>query len=286
MKPSRKLFAEWFWVDRWMGSSAFLLSLELRGFYREMLSQAWLRGAALPNDHEAIRRVIGCTEAEWRRCWPKVSRYWRVEGATLVNDTQLVVYREALAAQERASDRARSAAEARWSKRHPQGIPKQSPGNAQASAQAEARAALEQCPLSLDPERSKEQERSRRARGRVFDGVRLRVSQRQHLVVVAELGAAAGDLDFGVLYREWDADLVSSGETFDTLVYIKQRAGEAARAAHSSSTRPAKNDRGEDWFEECQRVHELACNGRYAHAIQIDIDRMRAERGLSVVRSA
>ena len=74
-----------------MGSSAFLLPLEPRGLYREMLTQAWRRGGRLPASHEAVRRAVGCTKVEWRRCWPKIERYWRVDGDALVNDTQLDV---------------------------------------------------------------------------------------------------------------------------------------------------------------------------------------------------
>jgi uncharacterized protein YdaU (DUF1376 family) len=74
------MLAEWFWTDRWMGSSAFLIAIEPRGLYREMLTQAWRRGAKLPNDHEQIRRAVGATEAEWSRCWPLIERFWRVEG--------------------------------------------------------------------------------------------------------------------------------------------------------------------------------------------------------------
>lgn len=105
-----KMLAEWFWTDRWMGSSAFLLPMEARGLYREMMTQAWLRGAKLPADHEAIRRATGCSLAEWKRCWPAVQPYWRVEGPYLVNDTQVQVYQEALAAKERASERGRKGA--------------------------------------------------------------------------------------------------------------------------------------------------------------------------------
>lgn len=108
-----KLLAEWFWVDRWMGSNAFLLPIEPRGLYREMLSQAWRREARLPNDHEAIRRAVGCTAAEWRRCWPKIRSNWRVDGESLVNDTQLAVYAEAVAGQLRASQRGKKGAQAR-----------------------------------------------------------------------------------------------------------------------------------------------------------------------------
>ena len=89
-----KLLAEWFWTDRWTGSSAFMLPLDARGLYREMLTQAWRRAGRLPKDHESIRRAVGCTEKEWRTCWPKIERYWKVDGDYLVNETQLEVYQE------------------------------------------------------------------------------------------------------------------------------------------------------------------------------------------------
>jgi uncharacterized protein YdaU (DUF1376 family) len=111
-----KLLAEWFWVDRWVGSSAFLLPMEARGLYREMLSQAWRRGASLPNDPEAIKRAVGATDAEWRRCWPQVRRFWRVEGDTLVNDTQRAVYSEAQGISQRSAARAKKANLVRWGK--------------------------------------------------------------------------------------------------------------------------------------------------------------------------
>ena len=87
-----KLLAERFWTDRWIGSSAFLLPMEPRGVYREMLTQAWRRGAKLPNDHEAIRRAIGATVGEWRRTWPVVTKFWLVEGDHLVNETQVEIF--------------------------------------------------------------------------------------------------------------------------------------------------------------------------------------------------
>lgn len=108
-----KLLAEWFWVDRWMGSSAFALSIDARGLYREMLSQAWRRGAVLPNDHDQIRRMTGVTAREWERAWPKIQKFWRVDGDTLVNDTQQEIYRDAQGRAERASKRGLSGAQAR-----------------------------------------------------------------------------------------------------------------------------------------------------------------------------
>jgi uncharacterized protein YdaU (DUF1376 family) len=122
-----RLLAEWFWTDRWMGSSGFLLPMEPRGLYREMLTQAWLRGGFLPNDQEAIRRAVGATEKEWSRCWPKVKRYWREDGDTLVNDTQVEVMTNARAASGRAREHAQKAARARHGK-VPGDMPEHVPG--------------------------------------------------------------------------------------------------------------------------------------------------------------
>ena len=109
---SEKLLAEWFWTDRWMGSSAFLLPLEPRGLYREMLTQAWLRGAQLPNDYAAIRRATGASQDEWDRCWPMIQRYWEVRDGHLINTTQLEVYEEAQGVRQRALDRGRNGGKA------------------------------------------------------------------------------------------------------------------------------------------------------------------------------
>lgn len=102
-----KLLAEWFYTDRWMGSSAFLLPMEARGLYREMLTQAWRRGGRLPRDPEMIQRATGCTAKEWRRNWPKIERYWRVDGDTLVNDTQVDIYEQSVALRQSYADRGR-----------------------------------------------------------------------------------------------------------------------------------------------------------------------------------
>lgn len=108
-----RLRAEWFWTDRWMGSSAFLLPMEARGLYREMLTQAWTRGARLPASYEAIRRATGCTIEEWDRSWPEIKKYWREDGAHLVNDTQLEIYSKAMGISEKRSALGKKGAEAR-----------------------------------------------------------------------------------------------------------------------------------------------------------------------------
>lgn len=118
MAGENKLLAEWFLTDRWIGSSGFLLPMEPKGLYREMLTQAWRRGARLPNDPEAIRRACGATPGEWRRCWPKVSKFWRVLDGHLVNDTQLEIYAEARARADRASERGASGRRAQLERVH------------------------------------------------------------------------------------------------------------------------------------------------------------------------
>lgn len=107
-----RLDAEWFWTDRWTNSSAFGLPQEARGIYREMLTQAWKKGAQLPNDPAQIRRLTATSEKEWKRSWPLVEKYWRVDGDTLVNDTQLEIYAKAKAGQAAARARAQAGAQA------------------------------------------------------------------------------------------------------------------------------------------------------------------------------
>lgn len=100
MARTDKLLAEWFWTDRWMGSSGFLLPMLARGLYREMLTQAWRRGAKLPNDFAAIKRAIGATDDEWAEAWPLVSKFWRIDiDNNLINDTQLEIYGQAVSIQ-------------------------------------------------------------------------------------------------------------------------------------------------------------------------------------------
>jgi uncharacterized protein YdaU (DUF1376 family) len=79
---------EWFWVDRFKSSVAFHMPMEAKGIHRSMLSEAWICGGRLPNDHRAIRIAIGCEKDEWERCWPMVSKFWREVDGYLVNDDQ------------------------------------------------------------------------------------------------------------------------------------------------------------------------------------------------------
>jgi uncharacterized protein YdaU (DUF1376 family) len=105
---------ECFWTDRWMGSRAFLLPLEPRGLYREMLTAAWFRGAELPADHDQIRRLILVTEAEWDRTWSRIAPYWREEHERLVNPQQQRIFRDAQARHAHLSALGAAGARKRW----------------------------------------------------------------------------------------------------------------------------------------------------------------------------
>lgn len=77
-RQTDKLFAEWFWTDRWTNSRGHTMPMEARGLYREMLTQAARFSGTLPNDHEAIRVLVNATVIEWRRSWPIVAPFWTV----------------------------------------------------------------------------------------------------------------------------------------------------------------------------------------------------------------
>ena len=144
---SDKLRAEWFWTDRWRSSSAFLLPMEARGLYREMLTAAWTLGAWLPNDHEAIRMYTGCLPEVWKRCWPLIEAKWKQEGSKIYNETQREVFNQCLTLSEKralAGSRGGKASAKKRSKR-------------QANAEATPQANLQQTnPPSPSPSKDKD----------------------------------------------------------------------------------------------------------------------------------
>lgn len=150
MTDDPRLLAEWFETDRWMGSSAFLLPMEPQGLYRAMLTQAWRRGARLPVDHVEIRRATGCTEAEWKRCWPRISRYWIERDGVLINETQVKIYGESLRKAQAASARGKLGAAAKLTRSKHK---RNNPSTAQVGAQAPAQAEPEQEPKQCSSER-------------------------------------------------------------------------------------------------------------------------------------
>jgi uncharacterized protein YdaU (DUF1376 family) len=218
MAPS-KLLAEWFWVDRWTGSSAFQLPLEARGLYREMLSQAWRRDARLPNDHEAIQRLVGATLKEWRRCWPAIERYWRIDGDSLVNDTQLEIYQRAKHLETVRSEAGMAGNRKRWGDRKP--IAKDiANGIAKPVANEVANTIAKASPLSLSPENASHSpsplppssQINGRSKRPVFVGTRLKVFDWQLEDLMEMLGKHADSFGFDLWFQTLDRRVVASGE--------------------------------------------------------------------------
>jgi uncharacterized protein YdaU (DUF1376 family) len=221
LMAASKLMAEWFWVDRWTGSRGFLLPLEARGLYREMLTQAWRRGARLPNNLEAIQRSIGVTKAEWRRCWPMVQPFWTVEGDSLVNETQVRIYAEARAGVERASEHGRRGRSVQLARAGP------GPGSGPARADARAQPGPGpgpglRSPISgthSPPSASSVNARAREHGLHVFCGANFCVSPRMHELLEQELGDKRTTVDLLEVYRRLDA----RGEAIpDLLPWLKR----------------------------------------------------------------
>lgn len=256
---NKKLFAEWFWTDRWSASSAFALPMEARGLYREMLTQAWRRGAQLPNDHDAIRRMIAATPREWARSWPLVSRFWRVDGDRLVNDTQLTVYADAVAAYSAASERARKGGRAR------------AQALAQAGAQAEPKHQPESKPLVsksqiTPPERSPGE--STRAPARLaYGGKVLEVPKFLDEEFRKRLNGHGFDLTG--FYLDLDGRLIDSGEAWD-LRWIRDQFDKAAPTPVREFRRDVDRPFTAKERTEAERVRAKSWGGRCRHEPRCD----------------
>jgi hypothetical protein len=198
-----KLRAEWFEVDRWTTSSAVALPLEARGLYREMLSQAWVRGARLPLEPEAIRRVTYTTVEEWARAWPHVATYWRELDGALVNDTQLGIYADAKARADRASERGRHAVTARWGK-----------------------------PVGPRPVEDKPAKVVR------WKFSSLYVSPKMHEYIKQAVGKAAERLDWDALYERAACDYAEKGAPANKLDDLQARARKTLEARRDLLTGP------------------------------------------------
>lgn len=202
-----------------MGSSGFLLPLEARGLYREMLTQAWRRGGRLPANPEAIRRAVGATAEEWARCWDLVKPYWREDSGDLVNDTQLEVYTKS---QRLRTVRAEAGA---------RGGRARAARAAEPALQAKPQAKPHAKSNSPDPDPDQE----RRARGESWRFPQLRVGAKLHQLIVEHVGAdGAKVVDWDRFYADAAAHIEREGRPDrDEVGWLKARAKDAVYVARA-----------------------------------------------------
>jgi len=75
-----RLNALWWWIDRWLKSSAYMdMTLEEQGAYRNLLDAATLRGGALPADERILAKACG-DALRWEAVRPVVMRRF-IKGA-------------------------------------------------------------------------------------------------------------------------------------------------------------------------------------------------------------
>lgn len=107
---------QWWWIDRWRTSSAFLcMNAEEQGLYRNLLDSVWLMdNHAIPDDERALIVASGNDAAAWARSGQKVLGWMRRTDEGWTNDVALEVIAEA---ERRAALRAEAGkvgAKARW----------------------------------------------------------------------------------------------------------------------------------------------------------------------------
>lgn len=284
-KGRASLTGLWWWVDRWKASTAYMdMTLEEQGAYRNLLDEAFLRGGPLPKDERILAKACGDALA-WKKVRAAVMPHFYDAADGWRNETLDGVIAES----QRRADKQHRYRNRGAATDPPDG---NADGNGTGNAVGNARGneegrkggnAAGSLDLDLDLDLGSDsgsESRAARARGRVFSGRRLKVSERQHEVLCDELGAIAERLDLLGKYERWDAELEASGEDFDVLEYIKRRAREAAKALRRAGPiREVRSSASEDWFAECQRLHDRRCNGQYGHAKQMAID---AERAMAV----
>lgn len=68
--------ALWWWIDRWLKSSAYLtMTLEEQGAYRNLIDAATLRGGALPADERILAKASG-DALRWKAIRPVVMKHF------------------------------------------------------------------------------------------------------------------------------------------------------------------------------------------------------------------
>jgi len=61
------MWAEWFWIDRWRRSTAYMdMTLEEQGAFRNLIDELWLRDGVIPNNERTLAKACG-DATRWKK---------------------------------------------------------------------------------------------------------------------------------------------------------------------------------------------------------------------------
>ncbi|URD60471.1 YdaU family protein [Sphingomonas sp. KRR8] len=138
-KNSAKIDA---WMPLWIGdylADTQRLSTEQHGAYLLLLMDYW-RCGALPADDDVLARIVGLKASVWAKARRAILPFFEERDGYLVHHRVEAERAKALANQERRTEKAQAAAQARWSRQD------NAPGNAPGNASSNARGYAPECP--------------------------------------------------------------------------------------------------------------------------------------------
>ncbi|MEY4416012.1 MAG: hypothetical protein RIQ53_3305 [Pseudomonadota bacterium] len=145
------------WMPMWIGSylaDTMHLTRDLHGGYLLLLFAYWRNRGPLPDDDDDLAAIVRATPSEWRKVLrPKLAKFFRIDASGWHHKRADEELAEAQARREKAANKARAAAAARWggdAGAEPRQPRKQSSrnarGNAPSTAQAQPEDMRDECP--------------------------------------------------------------------------------------------------------------------------------------------
>ena len=121
------------WMPLYIGdylADTQLLTTEQHGAYLLLIIAYWKNGGPLPADDEILMSVCKMTPAKWKKAKPSILKMFKSQGDELVHKRIDKELAEAKKRRKDAKEKARKAANARWSADAPSIPPSNAPSNA------------------------------------------------------------------------------------------------------------------------------------------------------------
>lgn len=187
--------------------------------YSLLLVLAWTLSARLPADPARIRQAIRYDPRDWRKIWPTLAPEWPITAdGTRRNPQQVALWEEGLVRIEKATEKAKAMASARWTPDADSNAPSNALSNAPSNADSNAQASPKQCP-SPSPSPSSEGKGKERGASRpltssipTIEEVRKEIAEKgftytaERFVAVNEQKGWKGIRDWRAACRAWQAN--------------------------------------------------------------------------------